>query len=110
LFNLYGAFFLDGGNIWTLEADTSRVGAQLAWNRKTNENGTIVQDNFLREMALATGFGTRWDFTYFIFRLDFGFPLRNNYPDPARNNTYFIDFSRWKLTDFTLQLGLGYPF
>lgn len=110
LFDLYGAFFLDGGNVWTLEKDQSRPGSQLAWKRVLNEQGDIVQDNFLREMGLATGFGTRWDFTYFILRFDLGSPIRQNYPDKARGQSYSIELSKWKLGDIRYQLALGYPF
>ncbi|MBI5915379.1 MAG: BamA/TamA family outer membrane protein [Bacteroidetes bacterium] len=110
LFNLYGATFLDGGNIWTKDKDASRPGSQFALDRVV-ENGIIVQDNFLREIGLATGFGTRWDFTYFILRLDFGTAIRRNYPDPERANSYFVDFSKWDWkNDIRYQLALGYPF
>jgi outer membrane protein insertion porin family len=110
LFNLYGAFFLDGGNVWTLKEDPARPGAHLALNRVIDENGIITQDLFLNEMALASGFGTRWDFTYFILRLDFGTPVRNNFPDPARGQNYWVDFSKWQFRDIRYQLALGYPF
>ena len=110
LFNLYAAFFLDGGNVWTLKEEPARPGAQLAWKRITNESSIITQDLFLKEMALASGFGTRWDFTYFILRLDFGTPVRNNFPDPNRGQNYWVNFSKWQLRDIRYQLALGYPF
>lgn len=110
LFDLFGALFLDGGNVWTLEKDPSRVGSQLAWKRVLNEQGEIVQDNFLKAMGLSSGFGTRWDFTYFILRLDFGTPIRQNFPDKNRNQRYAVDFSKWQFSDIRYQLALGYPF
>lgn len=110
LFNLYGAFFIDSGNVWTQREDAARPGAHLAWSRTLDENGRITEDLFLRQMAVATGFGTRWDFTYFILRLDLGTPVRNNYPDPMRKQSYMVDFSRWQLRDIRYQLALGYPF
>ncbi len=110
LFNLYGALFLDGGNVWTLKEDDARPGAHLAWNRRVDDSGIITQDLFVKEMALATGFGTRWDFTYFILRLDLGTPVRNNFPDPDRNQRYWTDFSKWQMRDIRYQLALGYPF
>ncbi len=109
LFNLYGATYLDIGNIWTVKKDPNRPGAEFSLSRTTQE-GQITSDLFLREMAIGTGFGTRWDFTYFVFRLDFGTPLKNNYPDPNRNNTYWYDYSKWQLRDIVLNIGLGYPF
>lgn len=110
LFNMYSALFLDGGNIWTLGKDPDRPGSQLALTRATSADGLVVQDNFVREMALATGFGTRFDFTYFILRLDLGTPVRNNYPDPSRNQLYWFDFSKWNRFNIRYQLALGYPF
>lgn len=109
LFNLYGATYLDFGNIWTIKEDANRPGSRFTLKRTTAE-GKIVSDLFINEMAIGTGFGTRWDFTYFVFRLDFGLPLKNNYPDAERNNTYWYDFSKLQLRDIVLNLGLGYPF
>lgn len=59
-----GALFLDAGNIWTIANDINRPGGQL-----TND--------WYKQIALATGFGLRIDFDFFIIRLDLGFPLRN---------------------------------
>ncbi|TAK41401.1 MAG: hypothetical protein EPO28_08675 [Saprospiraceae bacterium] len=109
MFNLYGAFFLDAGNIWTLKKDPDREGALFAVSRKS-EGGKIIQDNFLKEMAISGGFGTRWDFTYFIFRLDLGIPLKNNFPDAERNNNYWVTYKKWQLKDVVFNIGLGYPF
>ncbi|MCF8244031.1 MAG: BamA/TamA family outer membrane protein [Saprospiraceae bacterium] len=121
LFSIFGAVFVDGGNIWTKDYDESRKGSQFSVTRKLNEEGEITDDLFLREMGLSTGFGVRFDFNYFVFRLDFGTPIRNNYPDPARGNTYFIDPKLWEINKFKdvfgkfndnirYQLAIGYPF
>ncbi len=110
LFNLYGALFLDGGNVWTHRRDPARPGSHFAMQRQKDENGTVVQDAFYREIALASGFGTRWDFTYFVLRLDLGTPVRNNFPDPRRGLSYWKDFSDWTVRDIRYQLALGYPF
>jgi hypothetical protein len=110
LFDLFGSVFLDGGNVWTLEKDLSRPGSHLALKRIMNREGRITQDLFLREFGLAAGLGTRWDFTYFILRLDLGTPLRRNFPDPKRNQTYAVDLSKWQFQDIRYQLALGYPF
>ncbi len=121
LFNLFGALFFDGGNVWTKEFDPARPGSQFSFKRKTDEKGIITNDVFFREMGLSTGFGTRIDFTYFVLRLDFGTPIRNNYPDPARGNTYFIDPKLWEINrvgdvlrkfnnNIRYQLAIGYPF
>ncbi len=111
LFNLNGAFFVDGGNIWSLGfIQDDRPGATISWKRKTDEFGKIINDNFFREFAVSAGFGARLDFTYVIVRLDLGTPVKNNFPDPNRNNSYWVDYSKWRLRDIVFNLGLGYPF
>jgi hypothetical protein len=109
LFNLYAGVFFDGGNIWTLKEDPDRIGSRLAFSRKVSEN-QLVEDAFWKEIAISTGFGLRFDFQYVIMRLDFGFPLKNNYPDPLRSNSYWRPVSDFRLKDFVPNLGLGYPF
>ncbi|HFA49557.1 MAG TPA: hypothetical protein ENJ95_11140, partial [Bacteroidetes bacterium] len=110
-FDLNMAVFLDGANIWTINKDDSRVGSQFALKRVFGEdNKTIVQDNFVRTMAIGTGLGFRIDVSYFILLFDFGTPLKNNYPDPKRGNTYWADFSGWGRKDIVWHIGLGYPF
>lgn len=61
---LKGAFFVDAGNIWTVDYDEKRPGGQLT-------------KDWWRQIAVATGFGVRMDLDYFIIRLDLGFPIRN---------------------------------
>ncbi len=120
LFNFYGAVFLDGGNIWTKDYDASRPGSQFTLKRELKDN-VIVKDAFYRELAISTGVGARFDFSYFILRLDLGTPIRNNYPDPLRNNTYFVDSKNWEMNkvgdifrtvnkNISYQLAIGYPF
>lgn len=104
---LEGALFLDAGNIWAINPKDDRPGALFDFNK------------FLREIAIGTGFGTRFDFSFFLLRLDFGFKLR----DPSfTENKWLLDrelinSSEYKerkdLYDykvFNFQFGIGYPF
>ncbi len=91
-----GALFVDAGNIWAINSSDEREGALFHTN------------TFYKEIAIGTGFGTRFDFSFFIFRLDLGIKAM----DPA-----VIDGQNWiignrKMTsdDFTINLGIGYPF
>lgn len=97
---LNGAVFADAGNVWTLRnRRDERVGANFALNR------------FYREIALGTGFGLRWDFSFFIVRADWGIKLYDPTLRPGR---------RWVLDDLSLRrgsdykprlnIGIGYPF
>ncbi|MFC2152114.1 BamA/TamA family outer membrane protein [Bacteroidota bacterium] len=93
---LEGALFVDAGNVWNLTSDEF-------------EGGLFRKDEFYKEFALGSGFGTRFDFSFVIFRLDLGIKLR----DPA-----MPDGDRWILgnrsltwkEDFTINIGIGYPF
>lgn len=114
-----GAFFLDGGNIWTLRKDPDRCGSQFLFSAPDipcPENTLSRADAFYRQIALGSGFGLRLDLSYFIFRLDMGvrmrnpFPLRRNDDGSVREGDYWTDFSKWKFGDINFNIGLGYPF
>lgn len=104
------AFFVDAGNIWLANKDNSRPNAEFNKSR------------FYKEFALGTGVGLRFDFDFFIVRMDVGIPLR----DPLKvdgerwlwqgkdeYNTFLTDVnntpSSFKLQP-VLNLGLGFPF
>lgn len=106
-----GAFFLDGGNVWTLREDATRLGSQLLWKSKTDPiTGETYGGNFLRQIALGTGFGVRGDFSYFIIRLDMGFKVRNPYADETGRYWLLHTWDKLQLKDITYNLGIGYPF
>jgi outer membrane protein insertion porin family len=97
------AFFVDYGNIWTVAEDESRPGAQF----KT--------ENFFREIAVGTGLGLRFDFSFLVLRLDAGLKVY----DPARpENKRFIlnkgfydaPFTREATEPIVFNIGIGYPF
>jgi len=104
------AFFIDAGNIWLANVDNSRPNAEFNKSR------------FYKEFALGTGAGLRFDFDFFIVRMDVGIPLR----DPLKvngekwlwqgkdeYNAFLSDVnnapSTFKLQP-VLNLGLGFPF
>lgn len=89
--NLYGALFLDAGNVWTLRSDSDRPGA------------VFKPKNILKEMALGTGIGIRYDLDFFVLRLDWGIGLHL----PYRNG--FYNFDRFKDSQ-SLHFAIGYPF
>ncbi len=62
---LQGALFVDAGNVWLLEKDSKRPGADFDLNR------------FYREIAIGAGAGLRFDFTFLILRFDMGFKIYN---------------------------------
>ena len=91
-----GALFIDAGNIWALDKKDNRAKALFEWSR------------FYNEIAIGTGFGTRFDFSFFIIRFDFGVPIYDpSYPLEER---WFGTYQTLELSDFTFNFGIGYPF
>ncbi|MCU0362306.1 MAG: BamA/TamA family outer membrane protein, partial [Bacteroidales bacterium] len=68
-----GAVFLEAGNIWLVNEDENRPGAKFDIN------------TFHKELAVGTGFGVRFDFTFFVLRIDLGLPLRTPYVTDGTN-------------------------
>lgn len=62
---LKGAFFVDLGNVWTINEDENRVGSKFEMN------------SWYKELGLSTGVGVRMDLEYFVIRFDFGTPITN---------------------------------
>lgn len=90
-----GALFVDVGNIWLVNEDPSRPGANF-------NPGT-----FLNQLAVSTGFGLRFDFNFFVLRTDFGVPMRNPYPV---DNRYWLVGTGNRYGGTLFHLAIGYPF
>ncbi len=98
---LYGAAFVDAGNIWLRKEDPIRPGSEFKLK------------NTLDELAVGTGLGLRVDATIFVVRLDGAFPIRKPYlPKGQRWVTSQIDFGSkaWRRDNLVLNIGIGYPF
>ncbi len=93
---LEGAFFVDAGNVWAVSKEDTRPGARFQF-------GT-----FLSDMAVGSGVGTRFDFSYFLFRLDFGFKMRD--PQIQDGSKWVIGNPGYNLSQMTFHLAIGYPF
>lgn len=92
--NLYGAAFIDAGNIWSLKKDDSRPGAQFK------------PSNFFKELATGTGIGIRYDLEFLILRLDWGVAIHVPY-DTTKSGYYNIpNFKDGQ----GLHFAIGYPF
>ena len=95
-----GALFIDAGNVWT--KDTLLFGSK----------GKLTPQ-FLKELAVASGFGIRFDATVLLIRADLGIPLRKPYlPDGQRWVLNQIDFSSriWRRENLILNIAIGLPF
>ncbi len=91
---LEGALFIDAGNIWTIR------------DYETQAGGVFKFDEFYKQIALAYGLGIRFDFTYFLLRLDLGMKAHN----PAQNQEKWpLIHPRWH-RDAAFHFSVGYPF
>ena len=91
-----GAAFVDAGNIWLLKPDSARA------------DGEFATDKFLSEIALGGGIGIRFNFNYFILRLDGAVKFR----DPARveSERWVYSSQKFSAADINYNVGIGYPF
>jgi outer membrane protein assembly factor BamA len=92
---LEGALFIDAGNIWAVNKNDKREGALFQFN------------SFYNQIAIGTGFGTRFNFSYFLVRLDLGFKLRD--PSEKINQRWAFGKSI-DIGYFNPNIGIGYPF
>lgn len=91
---LNGAVFLDAGNVWLLREDSKRPG------------GKLQASSLLKDLALGTGMGLRYDMEFLVLRLDLGVALHNP-ADTGKSGYYNIP----KFKDgLALHFAIGYPF
>ena len=95
--DMNGAFFLDAGNIWSL-------------TDIPNESGKFKFDSFINQIALGTGFGLRWDFNYFLLRLDLATKVIN--PANPVNKKWVLSETSFSSGENPIEfnIGIGYPF
>lgn len=95
--DINGAYFIDAGNIWGI----NDVNSPLS-NFKLN--------SFLEQIAIGTGVGLRWDFNYFILRLDMAAKVVN--PAKLKNEKWVLNQISLNTSDNPIEfnIGIGYPF
>lgn len=91
--NFYSAFFADIGNIWNV------------FDNIEDKDYTFNGFSSLEDLAVGSGIGLRYDFSFFVFRFDLGYKAY----DPGREVG-----DRWlKGVNFSktvLNFGINYPF
>ncbi len=96
-FNLFGdlhaALFADAGNIWNV------------FDVVEEEASTFTGLSDLKELALGTGIGLRYDFDFFVLRFDVGFKTYN--PALEAGNRWFRGYNFSKAV---FNVGINYPF
>ncbi len=95
---LYGALFIDAGNIWLAKDDPTRHGAKFS-------------SKFLNQLAIGAGAGIRLDIVLFVIRLDIGIPIRRPWEaDPWAVNQIRLRSKEWRKENIMYNLAIGYPF
>lgn len=90
---LLGSFFIDAGNIWLRQKSIDFP------------EGEFNFGSFYKQIAMDIGFGLRFDFSFFIFRLDAAVPFHN----PATPDKWFSS-QDFRIKNSILNFGIGYPF
>ena len=92
--DLYGATFLDAGNVWLMRKDENRPGGEFSLK------------NLAKSLAVNTGVGVRYDLTFLVIRLDLGIALHVPY-ETGKSGYYNIP----KFKDgLGFHFAIGYPF
>lgn len=88
-----GALFADAGNIWNV------------FDNEDNPDAIFTGFDSLADIALGTGFGVRYDFTYLVFRADVGFKTYN--PAEPLDKRWFREYN---FKNAVFNIGINYPF
>ena len=93
--NLYGAVFLDAGNVWELGNEEEHL-----------ENSVFRLSNLLDELAVGTGIGIRYDLEFFVIRLDWGIGIHVPYETDKSGYFNIPSFGKGQ----SIHFAIGYPF
>ena len=88
-----GALFIDSGNIWNI------------FDNVEDEDAVFNGIKSLKDIAVGSGFGLRYDLSFFVFRVDFGFKTYN--PADQSNKKWFRDYN---FSNSVINIGINYPF
>ena len=88
---LKGSIFYDAGNVWLLNEHTKLP------------EGDFNISTFYKQIAMDAGIGFRFDFSFFIARIDFALRLRD--PSKPEGEKWVGDRGIW-----FWNFGIGYPF
>ena len=91
--DLKGALFIDAGNIWNVFDDVR------------DKPSVFENPKSLKNIAVGSGFGFRYDLDFFVFRVDMGFKTYN--PADRSSNRWFRDYN---FSKSVLNIGINYPF
>ncbi|MBL0014383.1 MAG: BamA/TamA family outer membrane protein [Flavobacterium sp.] len=88
-----GGLFVDTGNIWNV------------FDNIKSEEAVFQGLKSLQDTAVGSGFGLRYDLSFFVLRMDFGFKTYN--PSDTSNKKWFRDYN---FANSVVNIGINYPF
>jgi len=92
--SVYSALFVDAGNIWDITNSTV-----------TSSDGKFKGISSLKDIAIGSGFGLRYDFNFLVFRFDIGFKTYEPYL--SSSNKWFKNYN---FGNAVYNIGINYPF
>lgn len=90
--SLYGALFVDMGNVWCLRHSVRDEYKEAGYG-----------DPAKKDIGIDAGIGLRYDLDFFVLRLDWGFAIHNPY------NSGFFNCTKFHKSQ-VLNFAIGYPF
>jgi len=90
--DLKGAFFIDAGNIWNV------------LDNEDDPEYKFENLNDLSELAIGSGIGFRYDFSFFILRFDIGFKTYEPYLEDKKW------LQNYNFRNAVYNVGINYPF
>lgn len=116
--SIKGALFVDAGNIWLRKNDNVPIPDDLTEEElemylKNQAAKTFNGNTFMDQIAVGTGAGLSFDFSFFVLRFDLGLPLRKPYLESGERWVIDdIDFGsrEWRKQNLILNIAIGYPF
>ncbi|WP_179343825.1 translocation and assembly module lipoprotein TamL [Winogradskyella ursingii] len=88
-----GALFIDAGNIWNVLDNVE------------DEAATFTNLGSLKDIAVGSGFGIRYDFDFFVLRFDVGFKTYD--PSQDIGDRWFKNYN---FRNAVYNIGINYPF
>jgi hypothetical protein len=88
-----GALFVDAGNIWDI---TNSIFSE--------EEAKFTGFESLQDIAVGSGFGIRYDFSFLVLRFDIAFKMHEPYLDGNRW------FQNYNFSNAVYNIGINYPF
>jgi len=91
--SLKGAMFIDAGNIW-----------DISGSEFIDEDAKFNSLSSLEDIAIGSGFGLRYDLSFFVLRLDIGFKTYEPYLKESKW------FKNYNFESAEYNIGINYPF